>query len=94
MQRIICLCFCPSGPNYTHYKNAQFDKYYEQSQQTSNDSLRMELYKKMDALIMEDAPVIVLYYDQVLRFVSKKIVNMDNNAMNLLILKKVKKINN
>ena len=86
--------FCPSGPNYTHYKNAQFDKYYEQSQQTSNDSLRMELYKKMDALIMEDAPVIVLYYDQVLRFVSKKIVNMDNNAMNLLILKKVKKINN
>lgn len=54
----------------------------------------MELYKKMDALIMEDAPVIVLYYDQVLRFVSKKIVNMDNNAMNLLILKKVKKINN
>ncbi len=86
--------FCPSGPNYTHYKNTQFDKYYEQSQQTTSETLRMELYKKMDALIMEDAPVIILYYDQVLRFVNKSIINMDNNAMNLLTLKKVKKKNN
>ncbi|NLJ81737.1 MAG: ABC transporter substrate-binding protein [Bacteroidales bacterium] len=85
--------FCPMGPNYTHYKNQQFDNWYEQSQRTTNDSLRLELYKKMDALIMDDAPVIVLYYDQVLRFVRNNIENMENNAMNLLTLKRVKKKN-
>lgn len=85
--------FCPSGPNYTHYKNKQFDNWYEQSQRLTNDSLRMELYKKMDALIMQDAPVMVLYYDQVLRFVRNNVENMENNAMNLLTLKRVKKKN-
>jgi len=83
--------FCPMGPNYTHYKNPQFDAWYEQSQHTTNDSLRMELYKKMDALIMYDAPIMILYYDQVLRFVRNNVGNMENNAMNLLTLKRVKK---
>jgi peptide/nickel transport system substrate-binding protein len=48
----------------------------------------------MDSLIMDDAPVVVLYYDQVLRFVNKQVENIDNNAMNLLSLKRVKKKNN
>ncbi|MDD3280494.1 MAG: ABC transporter substrate-binding protein, partial [Bacteroidales bacterium] len=85
--------FCPQGPNYTHYINPQFDKWYEQSQRTINDSVRMDLYRKMDKLVMEDAPVIVLYYDQVLRFVRNEVENMENNAMNLLVLKRVKKKN-
>jgi len=83
--------FCPQGPNYTHYSNPLFDKWYEQSQRTIDDSARMELYQKMDKLVMEDAPVIVLYYDQVLRFVRNDVENMENNAMNLLVLKRVKK---
>jgi peptide/nickel transport system substrate-binding protein len=45
----------------------------------------------MDNLIMEDAPVVILYYDRVLRFVQKNIDGLENNAMNLLVLKKVKK---
>jgi peptide/nickel transport system substrate-binding protein len=83
--------FCPNGPNYTHYYNPVFDKLYEQSQSTSNDSLRLELYRQMDNLIMEDAPVVILYYDRVLRFVQKNINGLENNAMNLLVLKKVRK---
>ena len=86
--------FSPQGPNYTHYSNPLFDKMYEQSLSTTNDSLRMNLYRSMDSLIMEEAPVVILYYDQVLRFVSNQIENIDNNAMNLLTLKRVKKRNN
>jgi len=83
--------FCPNGPNYTHYRNPQFDKLYEQSQSTTNDSLRYALYQQMDNLVMEDAPVVILYYDQVLRFIQNNIEGMENNAMNLLTLKRVKK---
>jgi peptide/nickel transport system substrate-binding protein len=83
--------FCPNGPNYTHYSNPKFDKLYEQSQSTCNDSLRFALYQQMDNLIMEDAPVVILYYDRVLRFTQKNIDGLENNAMNLLGLKKVRK---
>jgi peptide/nickel transport system substrate-binding protein len=84
--------FCPNGPNYTHYRNPHFDKLYEQSQSTTNDSLRHALYQQMDNFIMEDAPVVILYYDQVLRFVQNNIKGMENNAMNLLTLKRVRKL--
>jgi len=83
--------FCPNGPNYTHYSNSKFDKLYEQSQSTTNDSLRFALYQQMDNLIIEDAPVVILYYDRVLRFTQKNIEGLENNAMNLLVLKRVRK---
>ena len=83
--------FSPNGPNYTHYRNPHFDKLYEQSQSTTNDSLRHRLYQQMDNIVMEDAPVVVLYYDQVLRFVQNNIEGLENNAMNLLSLKRVRK---
>ncbi|MBO4282201.1 MAG: ABC transporter substrate-binding protein [Bacteroidales bacterium] len=83
--------FCPNGPNYTHYRNPAFDRLYEQSQHTLNDSLRQALYLQMDRLLMEDAPVVVLYYDQVLRFIGSDVRQMETNAMNLLTLKRVKK---
>jgi peptide/nickel transport system substrate-binding protein len=83
--------FSPNGPNYTHYHNALFDKLYEQSQSTNNDSLRFLLYQQMDKLLMTDAPVVVLYYDRVLRFTQRNIEGLENNAMNLLTLKKVRK---
>ena len=85
--------FCPNGPNYTHYKNPAFDKLYEQSQSINNDSLRYVLYQQMDNMMIEDAPVVILYYDRVLRFVQNNIEGLENNAMNLLTLKRVKKTN-
>ena len=65
--------FCPKGPNYTHYSNAKFDKLYTQAKATTCDSSRVELYKKMNKLIMDEAPVVVLYYDQILHFTHKNI---------------------
>ncbi len=45
----------------------------------------------MDKLIIEEAPIVVLYYDQVLRFSQKNIDGLSSNPMNLLILKNVRK---
>lgn len=83
--------FCPIGPNYTHFKNKNFDLLYEKSQTEINDSIRFKLYKDMDQIIIDEAPVVVLYYDQVLRFTQKNIKNLGSNPMNLLSLKRVNK---
>jgi len=82
--------FCPVGPNYTHFSNTQFDDWYIQSQQAINDSIRYDLYQKMDNLIMDESPVIILYYDQVLRFVSNNVTGLGSNPINQLDLRYVK----
>jgi oligopeptide transport system substrate-binding protein len=38
----------------------------------TNDSLRYSYYRQMDQIVMDQAPVVVLYYDQVFRFYSNK----------------------
>ncbi len=83
--------FCPNGPNYTHYSKPAFDKLYRQAQSTQDADARAQLCMQMDRMVMEDAPVVVLYYDQVLRFVSKNVHALSNNAMNMLDLKEVYK---
>ena len=50
------------------------------------------LYRQMDSLVMSQSPVVVLYYDEALRFVNKSVLGMTSNPINLLNLKKVKKI--
>jgi len=83
--------FAPNGPNYTHFKNEEFDRMYEVAMIETNDSLRIELYKKMDAIVMKEAPITVLFYDEVVRFTQKNIEGLGINPTNLLELKKVRK---
>ncbi len=79
----------PIGSNYTHYVNSEFDLLFEQSQSILNDSLRNSYYSKMDSLLMEDSPVVVLYYDKIIRFTQKNVQGLGTNPINMLNLKKV-----
>ena len=81
----------PNGPNYTHFNNKEFDYLYEKSLSVSNDSLRYIYYNKMDQIIIDNAPIVPLYYDNILRFTQKNIYGLSNNANNMLYLKRVKK---
>lgn len=83
--------FQPMGSNYTHYENSVFDQIFEKSQQVTDDKERNEYYTKMDSLLMEDAPVVVLFYDQIIRFTQKNISGLEIPATNMLQLKRVKK---
>jgi oligopeptide transport system substrate-binding protein len=85
--------FAPDGVNYFHFKNAMFDKLYEAVQSETDEKIRTSLFQKMDSLVIEECPVIPLYYDQVVRLVSNKIKGLGNNSMNLLNLKTVTKTN-
>ncbi|NRD19754.1 ABC transporter substrate-binding protein [Winogradskyella eckloniae] len=86
--------FAPFGPNYTHFKNEVFDKMYEASYLETQPEARAQLYTKMDSLIMEAAPIVPLFYDEVVRFTQKNITGLGINPNNLLELKSVKKTKN
>jgi len=82
--------FCPKGPNYTHFKSEVFDAMYERAMATTNDSLRAATYKNMGQLVMDEAPVVVLYYDRISRFTHPYVTGLQSNAMNMLVLKHVR----
>lgn len=82
--------FTPHGPNYTHFKSVQFDLLYEMAQSETNDSIRHNYYQQMDKIVIEEAPIIPLYYDEVVRLTGKNIKNLGINPVNLLTLKEVK----
>ncbi len=82
--------FTPQGPNYTHYSNAKFDELYQKSLTCNDIEERARIYHEMDSLMMTEAPVVILFYDEVLRFVNKNVEGLGSNPTNMLNLKKVK----
>ncbi len=80
----------PAPPNYTRYNNPAFDRLYEQALLETADSSRDKLYRQMDQLVMDDAPVVPLWYDEVFRLVNPRVKNFRANALNLLELRRVK----
>ena len=83
--------FTPFGPNTTHYSNLSYDLLFEESMDEVNDSLRGIMYRKLDQMVMADAPVIILYYDKVVRLFRNNIHGLSTNPMNLLMLESTEK---
>ncbi len=74
----------PAPPNYTRYHNDDFDSLYETSLSEADEAQKVNLYQQMDQLIVDDAPVIFLFYDEISHFSSKNISGLSANALNLL----------
>lgn len=81
----------PAPPNYTRYNNPAFDEAFEKAIAETNDSLRYQLYKKADALMIKDAPVVPLWYDVVVHLVQNNVQGFKPNALNLLELRRATK---
>jgi oligopeptide transport system substrate-binding protein len=82
----------PAPPNYTRYRNPLFDELYERAINENDDSARYALYQQMDRLVIKDAPVVPLWYDMVIHLVHNNIMGFPANSLNLLELRKVKKL--
>lgn len=80
----------PAGPNYTHYSNPEYDSLYLAAIASSDPQEIKMLYNSMDRLIIDEAPVVPLFYDCAVRFTSVKLTGLGSNPMNLLTLKTVK----
>jgi ABC-type transport system substrate-binding protein len=80
----------PAPPNYTRYKSAAFDAVFEKAITETNDSIRYKLYQQADQIMMNDAPIVPLWYDKVIHLVQTNVSGFPPNALNLLELRKVK----
>jgi peptide/nickel transport system substrate-binding protein len=79
----------PAPPNYTRFKNAAYDALYEKAMAEKDDTMRYQLYQQMDQLIMDNAPVVPLWYDMAIHLVHTNIINFEPTGLNLLELRKV-----
>jgi len=80
----------PAPPNYTRYKNPEFDKLYEKALTETNDTIRYKLYRQMDQMVIYDAPIIPLWYDMAIHLVNLRVSGFQPNALNLLELRRAK----
>lgn len=81
-------------PNYTRFNHIKFNTLYEKAMQETLVEKRIEMYQKMNQIIIEEAPVIFLFYDQIALFCQKNIIGIKPNAINLLKLDSVRKETN
>lgn len=84
--------FAPNGPNYTHFKNDTFEALYKESFTINEIEKRKLIYQKLDSILIEEAPIIPLFYDEAIRFDQKNVVGIPNNSQSFLYLKNVQKI--
>ena len=80
----------PAPPNYTRYNSPAFDAVFEKAIAETNDSLRYQLYRQADQIMINDAPVVPLWYDEVVHLVQPYVKDFPANALNLLELRRVK----
>ena len=83
--------FSPAGPDKTHFKNAAYDKLYDEARRTQDVAKRTALYQAMDRIVVEESPVISLYYDEVVRLTQNNVRGLTPNPMNQLLLERARK---
>jgi peptide/nickel transport system substrate-binding protein len=76
----------PAPPNYTRFKSQKYDRLYEEAIQTVDEKARFLLYQEMEKIIIDEAPVIFLFYDESSIFLNTKVSGFQNNGLNILNL--------
>ena len=71
----------PSPINHTRYKNPAFDVIFEQALSETDRLKRMELYRKAEQIAINDAPMMVLQYDEDWRLLQDYVEGYVTNAM-------------
>lgn len=79
----------PSGLNQARYKNPVFDELFEKARAAGSQKERYRLYNEAEKVLMQDPPIIVLWYSGDIQLVYSRVRNLQNNPMGLLDLKEV-----
>ena len=81
----------PYGPNYTGYFNKEFDRLFVQSYYENDPKKRYVLNQRMDNMVMENASVVPILYDQSVTMLQNNISGYSINPLFWMTLKRVKK---
>lgn len=71
----------PSSINAVRYKNPAFDALFENALAVQDQAQRYALYKKAEQLVVDDAPMIFIYFDEDYKFVQPYVRDYPINAM-------------
>lgn len=74
----------PAPPNYTRFNHTPFNQLYESALLQADPDKRRQTYAAMDSLLIEEAPVIFMFYDETLLLTSSRLKGISKNAFNLL----------
>jgi hypothetical protein len=67
--------------NVARYVNSTFDAYYESALKAKSIDAANELFKKAEIRLMQDAPIIILWYDEGYRLIKSYVKDFPNNPM-------------
>ncbi|MBI3259285.1 MAG: ABC transporter substrate-binding protein [Ignavibacteriae bacterium] len=67
--------------NQARYNNPEFDKLFEQAVATVDRTKRLELYRQAEQVAMNDAPMLILFYDADYRLLQPNVEGYHNNPM-------------
>lgn len=70
-----------SFPNLARYKNAKFDEYYENAMASTSLKETIDNFLKAEQELLNDAGVMVLWYDESYRLLQPHVQNFPNNPM-------------
>jgi peptide/nickel transport system substrate-binding protein len=70
-----------SYPNTARYKSKEFDKYFVMGRNAISKDSAMVYFMKAEQILMNDAPIMVLWYDGNYRLTQYGVRNAFNNAM-------------
>lgn len=74
-------------PNYTHFRNDKYDRLYLKAMSAKSDIDAENFYHQLERVMLEESPVVPLFYDELIRFTGKRVKYLSSNPMNLLVLK-------
>ena len=70
-----------SWPNTSHYINKKYNALLEKALITSDLKERYALYTEAETILMDDAPVLILWYPEVYNIVHDYVKNLHFNEM-------------
>ena len=79
----------PSTMNHSRYVNEEFDKAFEKGQSSTDVMEQYKHFSDADKILMEDAPFIILWYEETIKIALSKIRNLELNEMNYYSFKNV-----
>ncbi len=75
-----------SSSNYTHYSNPQVDKLFEQGAGEGDSTKRAEIYKQLQTIIAEDAPIYPIAYTKTIVAISKNYGGLDQAVLKPVVI--------
>jgi ABC-type transport system substrate-binding protein len=79
----------PSMMNHSRYTNKKFDEAFEKAQSSTDIVERYKHFVEAEKILMQDAPFIILWYEETIKIAYSKVRNLELNEMNYYSFKDV-----